>query len=318
MSRKPRCIPPLALVEITARTIGGRYFLRPSDKVNEIIGGILARYARIHEMPIVFWVVPSNHHHGLLIPRDADHLAAFMRDVQSQIAKEIGLEIEWDQRFWGRRYDAIPVADEEESQVERLAYLCSQSVKENLCETVAEWPGIHAAQNIASGEPIQGVWRDRTLEGRQSRGQVKPNSSLFLHEEELVLTKLPCWSELSDEEYRERVGEIVQRVEQEAAGKRRLEGKSCLGIQKILNQDPLASPKKPAKSPRPWFHAVSKKAREVMYESFKAFLDAYRLASAGFLEGKEDVVFPDGCFPPARPFFAGARAGPIIADFAVL
>ncbi len=77
--------------------------LRPSEEVNQTIGGIVARYARIHEMPIVFWVVPSNHEHGLLIPNDADHLAAFMRDVQSQIAKEIGLLLEWEQRFWGRR-----------------------------------------------------------------------------------------------------------------------------------------------------------------------------------------------------------------------
>ncbi len=312
MSRKPRCIPPGALTEITARTIGGRFLLRPSKEVNEILGGIIARYARIHEMPVVFWVIVSNHEHGLLIPEDADHLAAFMRDVQSQIAKEVGLLLEWDQKFWGRRYDAIPVSDEEEAQVERLVYLCRQSVKENLTETVSEWPGIHAAQNIASGEPIRGIWRDRTFEGRQSRGKKKPDPSSYLFAEELVLTKLPCWSELSDDGYRERVGAIVRRVEEEAARKRAPEGKSCLGVAKILAQDPFASPKKSAKSTRPWFHAVSERARETMREAFKAFYDAFLIASAEFLEGKIDVVFPDGCYPPARPFFAGIRAGPVI------
>ena len=196
--------------------------------------------------------------------------------------------------------------------MERLVYLCRQSVKENLTETVAEWPGIHAAQNIVSGEPIRGVWRDRTLEGRQSRGKKKPDSSLYLHDEELVLTKLPCWSELSDEQYREKVGEILLRVEEEAARKRQVERKSCLGKDKILAQDPFASPKHSAKSTRPLFHAVSERARKAMREAFKAFFDAFLLASAEFLEGKGDVVFPDGCYPPARPFFAGIRAGPVI------
>jgi hypothetical protein len=201
--------------------------------------------------------------------------------------------------------------------------MSKQISKASIClkfngECVAPWPwpwlagSIHTAKNIASGEPIRGIWQDRTFEGRQSRGKKKPDPSLFLHEETLVLTKLPCWSELSDEEYRDRVGEIVRGVEEEAARKRGLESKSCLGAAKILAQDPLAAPKKSAKSSKPWFHAVSERARKAMREAFKAFLDVFRLASAEFLEGNESVVFPDGCFPPARPFFAGARAGPVI------
>ena len=312
MSRKPRCIPPRSLVEITSRTIGGRYLLRPSDQVNEIIGGILARYARIHEMRVVFWVVLSGHHHGLVIPNDADHLAGFMRDVQSQIAKEIGRLHGWEHRFWGRRFDAIPIAEEEAAQIDRLKYLASQTAKENLVPEIEQWPGIHAAQNIASGEPIRGIWHDRTLESRQSRCGKKVDSDLVHHVEALELTQLPCWEKLSADDYQARVAEIVERVEAEAAERRRQEGKSCLGKDRVLEQDPLGAPKSSARSPRPLFHAISERARKAMREAFKAFFDAFLLASADFLEGKVDAVFPDGSFPPARPFFAGARAGPVI------
>ena len=154
MARKPRCIPPGSLVEVTARTIGGLFLLRPSEEVNEIIRGILARYARIHEMNVVFWVFASNHYHGILLIRDARQIALFMRDVNREIAKKSGPLQGWNRKLWYRRYDAIPNADEEESMVERLAYMLSQSTKENLCEAVADWPGIHAAHHIASGEPI--------------------------------------------------------------------------------------------------------------------------------------------------------------------
>ena len=299
MPRKPRCIQPGDLVEVTTRTIGGLFLLRPSDEVNKIISGILARYARIHEMRVVFWVVLSNHAHGILHVRDARQLALFMRDVNREIAKKIGPLQGWRRKLWYRRYDAIPIADEEESMVQRLAYMLSQSVKENLVSEVSQWPGIHAAHHIASGEPIRGEWRDGTLEGCQKRCR-----------NELELTKLPCWADLSDEEYRDRVAEIVLRIETEAAEKREREGKSCLGRDSILEQDPLKAPKSSECSPKPLFHAVSKRARESMKQLFKAFLDAYLIASAELREGKLDTVFPDHSFPPALAFRGEARAGP--------
>ena len=310
MARKPRCIQPDSLVDITCRTIGGLFLLRPSEEVNEIIRGILARYARIHEMKVIFWVCLSNHAHGILHIRDPEQLALFMRDVNREIAKKIGPLQGWHRKLWYRRYDAIPIADEEASMIERLTYMLSQSVKENLCEAVADWPGLHAAHHIATGEPIRGIWRDSTLEGRQKRCGRKLDPSLYLFEETLELTKLPCWAHLSDEDYRGRVAEIVRDIEKKAAEKRELEGRSCLGRDRILQQDPLGAPKSSACSPKPLFHAVSKKAREAMKEYFKAFFDAYRIASAELRGGKLNTVFPDHAFPPALPFFYGARAGP--------
>jgi hypothetical protein len=49
-----------------------------------------------------------------------------------------------------------------------------------------------------------------------------------------------------------------------------------------------------------------------MREAFKAFFETFLIASAEFLKGRMGVVFPDGSFPPSRPFFAGAPAGPVI------
>ena len=135
-------------------------------------------------------------------------------------------------------------------------------------------------------------------------------ASQYLYDETLELTKLPCWAELSDEEYRERVEDIVRRIESEAAEKRRVEGKSCLGPDRIREQDPLGAPKSSSCSPKPLFHAISKTARAAMKEYFKAFFDAYCVASAELRAGKLDTVFPEHSFPPALPFVGEARAGP--------
>jgi hypothetical protein len=37
------------------------------------------------------------------------------------------------------------VTDEDAAQIERLAYVLSQSVKGNLVERVSQWPGVHCS-----------------------------------------------------------------------------------------------------------------------------------------------------------------------------
>ena len=49
------------LVEVTTRTFQGRYFLRPTPQVREIIIGILGRAQRIYSMEVCLVAFASNH-----------------------------------------------------------------------------------------------------------------------------------------------------------------------------------------------------------------------------------------------------------------
>ncbi|HSJ74704.1 MAG TPA: hypothetical protein VK899_00705, partial [Gemmatimonadales bacterium] len=53
--------------------------------------------------------------------------------------------------------------DEEAAQVDRLIYVLSNGVKEGLVARVEEWPGVHSAHALLTGEPLEGIWYDRTL-----------------------------------------------------------------------------------------------------------------------------------------------------------
>src|SRR3954464_11201076 len=66
-----------------------------------------------------------------------------------------------------------------------------------------------------------------------------------------------------------------------------------------LAQNPLRRPKKTKKSPAPAFHA------------YALFVAAYRDAAEKLRAGVRNVVFPDGCFPPALPIrrWVGRRGG---------
>ena len=57
------------IVEITARTVHGRYLLRPSALVNELILGVVGRGQAMYDVELFAFVFLSNHLHLLMRAR---------------------------------------------------------------------------------------------------------------------------------------------------------------------------------------------------------------------------------------------------------
>jgi REP element-mobilizing transposase RayT len=115
MGRRIRYLPPegSGLVEVTCRTIQGRFLLTPSNELNEIILGALGRAQELYPVGICTFAFASNHFHLLLRVESTHRLALFMGHFNSNLAREAGRLIHWREKFWGRRYQAIPVSEEE-------------------------------------------------------------------------------------------------------------------------------------------------------------------------------------------------------------
>lgn len=146
MPRDLRFIPPNSLVEVTCRTLHGRFLLKPHPNLNPIIIGVLAKAQKRYGMTVCAFVYPSNHCHLLLQPEDAWQLARFMNYVNSNIAKEAGRLYHWRQKFWERRYRPIVVSNEPEIERQRHHYLYSQGCKEGLVDSSKSWPGATSAK----------------------------------------------------------------------------------------------------------------------------------------------------------------------------
>ena len=79
------------VVEVTSRTLQGRYLLKPSTPTNSTILGILGRAlsmypgVRLCEMAFL-----SNHYHLILIVEDEGILARFMGYLNDLIARKVG------------------------------------------------------------------------------------------------------------------------------------------------------------------------------------------------------------------------------------
>ncbi|HEX4954576.1 MAG TPA: transposase [Thermoanaerobaculia bacterium] len=303
MARDPRFQPPGYLMEVTCRTVQGRYLLRPGERLNAIVLGVLGRAQRLFGLRIHGFVFLSNHYHLLVSPTSVQQLAQFMGYLNGNLAKEVGRLARWKDKVWARRYQAIPVSHEEAAQIGRLRYLLAHGCKERLVPSPTDWPGAHCVDTLLEGATAQGTWIDRSAEYEARRRGKKVDTQAFCTLENVVLEPLPCWVDLPEEVRRCRVRELVQEI--------KLDGQLAAGPgldadrarRRILLQHPHSRPKTPPpRRPTPKVHAASATARQAFWQALRAFVRAYREAASRLREGDRLACFPEGCFPPALPF----------------
>ncbi len=301
MARPLRYVPPDSVVEVTARTAGSRFLLRPGPTANDLIVGVLGRAQALYGVRIHAVAVMSNHLHALVSVDHAAQLAAFMQHALANIAKEVGRHHRWRGPFWSRRYRSIVVADAE-SQVARLRYVLCQGLKEGLVERAERWPGVSSLKATTKGARLLGVWYDRTAQFVARRRGDKPDPFRTEQIYELHLSHLPTLGHLSGPEYGRYVVDLIRKEEDVVREDRAQLGKaSVLGERRILEQDPHAAPSRSDRSPAPLVHAASFAVRHAFRAAYQAFVDAFR-AAAECLRAGATGAFPLGAFPPPTPF----------------
>ena len=310
MARRIRFIPEGgALVEVTCRTVQGRFLLKPTRELKPIVIGVLARAQRLYPVEIHAFVFLSNHYHLLLSVESSLLLAQFMNYLNSNLAREAGRMYGWSEKFWGRRYQAIVISQEEAAQIDRLRYLLSHGCKEGLVARPEDWPGVQCVKALTEGQPLRGLWFDRTSEyAARSRGETFHHLK-YTSQEAIELQPLPCWQNISEKGCRGRICELVAAIEAETADRHTRKRSHPLGVKAILSQEPHHRPRKLKKARSPAFHAATRAIRRELVEAYGWFVAAYREAAEKLQRGHSDAVFPHGSFPPRLPF-VGSIADP--------
>ena len=303
------------LIEVTGRTIGGQALLLPQPnprRFNEIIVGVLGRALEVSPIELCAAVFTANHHHLLLVAHEQQDVSRFMHHAAGNLTKEVNRVRGRRGPMWERRYSSIVVSSEPEAQWSRLKYLVSHSVKEGLCRSPFDWPGVHCARSLVSGEPLEGYWFNRTKEWAARNRGLNFGYYDYATRYQVDLAPLPAFRGLSDAEYRRKAAGLVREIEEEYAEVR--DGNPVAGVEKILRQDPFRAPTRaPKRSPRPLFHFKSREARDELWEELKAFLTRYVVASDVLRSPRQRPsvasLFPVGCYPPALAF-TGSVAPP--------
>ena len=290
------------MYEFTARTVQSRFLLRPSDSTNEIIVGVIAvALAKYPDVRLHAFAALSNHMQGLVSSDDGESLSRFIGYLKSNIARKVGRKVRFREKFWGRRARLIPVLDEL-AQVVRLKYILSQSVQEGLVPRPELWPGVHCVLALTRGIPLRGAWFNWTQQWFAQRAagedeRVDPRACATPME--LTFSPLPCWAHLPIEEQQQRAQALVDEIVSEND----VPGRSWLGVEKILSQDPHAFPESTKKSPAPVCHTSSKETWKAYKDFLKRLVSLYESVSSLFRKGAATLdEFPAYCFPPRHRF----------------
>lgn len=302
MGRKLRYIPEGgALVEVTCRTLQGRFLLKPTDEIRPIVLGVLARAQRLCSVRLHAFVFLSNHYHLLLSVDNAHQLARFMNYLNSNLAREAGRLNRWQDKFWSRRYQAIVVSEEDAAQISRLRYILSHGCKEGLVARPQDWPGANAVKSLIENVPLEGLWFDRTREYAAKARRESFHQHEYATPEVVRLTSLPCWRHLEETTHRHLVEELVKEIEEETASRHAREGTRPLGVARILAHHPHDRPGKLKKAWAPTFHAATNTVRSELNAAYGWFLQAFREAAERLQHGDLTARFPKGSFPPRFP-----------------
>ncbi|HXO21919.1 MAG TPA: transposase [Thermoanaerobaculia bacterium] len=276
--------------------------MRPGKELNELLLGALGRAQELYPVGICAFAFSSNHYHLLLLVEDTLQLSLFMGHFNSNLAREAGRLLDWREKFWGRRFQAIPISEEEPAQIERLRYVLAHGCKEGLVERLREWPGVSALPALLDERPLEGIWFDRTQEYAARRRGEAFDRLRYATPYALKLEPLPCWKHRSAERYRELIAEMVAGIEAQAATQRELSGLPAKGPEAIRAQIPHDRPGKLKRSPAPLFHAASRRVRRELYDAYRRFVADFRDAAEKLRTGDRQADFPAGSFPTALPW----------------
>ena len=274
---------------------------RPSERLNAIVVGCLSRAQKITGASVHAVAVMSNHLHLLATFETVDQMSKFMCHLKTNLSKEIRRLHNWKGAVFEGRYHHIPLSDEAEIQIQRLRYILQQGAKEGLVLSPKDWPGVHCAKVLDCGEPLRGIWVHRTAfyKARLKNGQAMEEQ--FAEVEELYLTPLPCWKELSADVVQTWISDLVRSIESEVEEMHRRQGTVPLGARAVCARSFEDCANELVRSAKPRFHATRARCR-VLMECFREFVRIYRAAADRLSAGQQGVRFPENCYPPGLPF----------------
>jgi len=268
--------------------------------VNQVVGGVLAKYQECFEIVIFAYTFLSNHVH-ILAQAPESNLWEFEQAVNREIAKRVNRLRNTRGHFWERRYDE-QIAVEEADVLEGFLYVTCNAVSHGLVEHPLLWPGLNSYEQCLDGKDRVCLFTDYTSYGKACRRRKNKGKPIRLRdyqsEHVLHLTPLPQYAQLSAEERRELLTGLIKQRSARVKKERRAQGLGFLGREKVLAQRHTSVPRKVKRRPRPICYTKSFAAKKQFMAWFCPWLESFREASRRFRAGELLVDFPEHSIRP--------------------
>jgi REP element-mobilizing transposase RayT len=268
---------------ITRRASERRFFLRPSKETTALLSYILAVVSERYGVLLHAVCVLSNHLHIVLTDPQA-RLPDFERDLDSLIARSVNCLLgRWESLFERDSYSAV-LPETRDDALDKIVYVLANPVAAGLVRRAKEWPGLWSDPRLIGGE---GVEFERPKGFFRENGPMPAKARLRFH--------LPPGFDDAPEfvaELRRR----LEKAEDRAAAELGKQGRSFLGVARVLAQKWYARPKsgEPRRGLSPHVACRNKWKRIEALARLATFREAYREALAKWRDGIREVTFPPG------------------------
>jgi hypothetical protein len=283
----------------------------PVPSAINLIGASAARAQELHPLDLCWLEGNLNHLHDGVLPRPGqlENVAPFFRTFASLVARGTNRVLERTSHVFGGRYRMEPCLDLSSAE-QQLAYALANAVKDGQVERVSESPFFSTYRHLAFGEPLafwRIDWAGYWEAGGTRNKRLRPKAFLRWHT--LELAPLPGWEDLSLHQRQTRVRRLVRDAEDEAADRRRSEGRIVVGVSRLYSLSPFDRPStKPDSGPQPLCHASDPVERRKFAHRWREIMAEYRKASADYRAGFHEREFPEGTYrPPIVKIYTSSR-----------
>ena len=295
----------------TARTINSLLWFVNNPRLEQQILAYLAKYQEKYGVILYAFALQGNHFHPVAKFPNCNR-AAFYRDFNARVAEAV-------KRFvadypggplFERRYteQALPLDED----VEQKSFYCGlQAVASGLCSRQSDYPGYNSFHDAICG-------MDRKLslvEWAEYNAAKRYNANIpiqkFTKEYKLRFSRLPGYEHLSQEDYKKLMLKKHENWRQYYLEKARKDENTQFLTKRELRavspgQRPWKTKKSAGEDRRPIVTSVYREAKAQHLCWYFTVWAQYKIASAQYLNGKEDVVFPAGTYKPPGPFVGPA------------
>ena len=283
----PRQVLPGSDYMITRRCSERRFFLRPDDDTNNAFIYCLALAARRAKVEILFVVAMSNHYHAGIHDPDGN-FPIFSEHFHALLARCQNAHLGRFENFWSSEPTSVVRLVEANDVLEKMVYAYANPAAADLVDATEEWPGVNSFQAaLTTGRLLatRPTWFFRS-EGQQPELVSLP------------VARPRAFADHSQEEWNDLLTGRVRAVEAEHRVRRSAAGRSVLGREAILRQNPFDCPKgaEPRFGISPRVAAKSKWPRIEALQRSREFTGRYRLAIKAWMASVADVIFPFGTY----------------------
>lgn len=308
MGHRIRWYLPLELLEVTIKTLEGRFWLRPDPQCRAIVLGIFGKALKHYGgIRLHGFETPSNHLHYLISATDPAQIPFFLDFVHANIARQINQLRQRTGAFWSRRGMVIAVVDDD-AQIARLRYLLAQGPKAGLVASPRDWEGASATPALLGDMTLPATYTSLDTRRRNAK-RVRPRPNAELGESVPIrLAPLPVWEKRSPKALRAAHEQLVTSIEKEYAGAK------VRGAKWVRDQSPDDCPAEVERSPAPLCHASSPAAAQRYRAAYRTFRDHYNKATSHDSKQREPArrafcsAYPHGALARARFYVAPPKS----------